>query len=298
VVPFRWSPAPARKRLGRYPAVSLKEARELARKDRALLQQGTNVAADKQQEKLKAEQLQTIQRLSEAWYGRHILGKHKHPEIVERLIRRHIKRVIGKLLIKEVRPCRIDRVLTRIVDAGAPTVANDALRHLVRMFHFAVKRRWIETNPAYGFDMSDAGGTESSRVRWLRKEALIMLTYDMKATPNFGRADELAIWLLLALCVRKMELLSATLVGVRSRGRGLAPAAAPNEDPVGHRHSPRRTGHQVAQGVAHVRLRRRAPVSGSIADSPGERRRAQDSLPTHQPGHLEPCPPTVAARGR
>jgi len=31
----------------------------------------------------------------------------------------------------------------------------------------------------------------------------------MKSTPTFGRLDEPAVWLLLALCVRKMELLSA-----------------------------------------------------------------------------------------
>jgi hypothetical protein len=37
-------------------------------------------------------------------------------------------------------------------------------------------------------------------VRWLRKEELVTLARDMKATPNFGRANELAIWLLLAPC--------------------------------------------------------------------------------------------------
>jgi integrase len=196
--------------LGRYPDISLKEARELARKDRALLQQGTDVAAAKQEERLKAAEAHTVESLAAAWYARHIVGSHKHPEIVERLIRRHIKPVIGKLRIEEVRPLHIDRVLMRIVDAGAPTVADDALRHLVHIFHFAVKRRWIDTNPAYGFDMSDAGGTESSRVRWLRKEELVTLARDMKATPSFGRPNELAVWLLLTLCVRKMELLSAT----------------------------------------------------------------------------------------
>ena len=39
----------------------------------------------------------------------------------------------------------------------------------------------------------------------------------MRGTPNFGRENELAVWLLLALCVRKMELLSAALGSVRSR---------------------------------------------------------------------------------
>jgi integrase len=31
----------------------------------------------------------------------------------------------------------------------------------------------------------------------------------MRPTPNCGRENEFAVWLLLALCVRKMELLSA-----------------------------------------------------------------------------------------
>lgn len=57
--------------------------------------------------------------------------------------------------------------------------------------------------------MSDAGGAESSRVRWLKKDELITLAHDMKSAPNCGRLNELAVWLLLAWCVRKMELLSA-----------------------------------------------------------------------------------------
>jgi hypothetical protein len=40
--------------IGRYPDIPLKDARELARKDRAMLQQGVDVGAVKRQEKLKA----------------------------------------------------------------------------------------------------------------------------------------------------------------------------------------------------------------------------------------------------
>ena len=99
--------------------------------------------------------------------------------------------------------------MTKIVEAGAPTVANDAMRYLFRMFHFAAKRRWTESNPVSGFDISDAGGTETPRERWLSYEDLTTLAQDMRETINFGRMNELAVWLLLALCVRKMELLSA-----------------------------------------------------------------------------------------
>ena len=209
ILRFRFGGRQREKVLGRYPDLSLKEARELARKDRAQLQQGTDVAAAKQVAKLQAIDAQTVEKLAEVWYQRKIVGTYKHPEVVERVLRRYIKPVIGKLPVNDVRANHVDLVLTKIVDAGAPTVANDALRYLVRMFHFAVKRRLIETNPAYGFDISDAGGAEASGTRWLKKEELVVLARDMKATHNFGRLNELAVWLLLALCVRKMELLSA-----------------------------------------------------------------------------------------
>lgn len=209
ILRFRHGGRQREKVLGRYPDLSLKDARELARKDRAQVQQGTDVAAAKQVAKLQAIDAQTVEKLADTWYQRKIVGTYKHPEVVERVLRRYVKPTIGKLPVDGVRPNHIDLVLTKIVDAGAPTVANDALRYLVRMFHFAVKRRLIETNPAYGFDISDAGGAEASGTRWLRKEELGVLARDMKATQNFGRENELAVWLLLALCVRKMELLSA-----------------------------------------------------------------------------------------
>ncbi|MBX3641794.1 MAG: site-specific integrase [Rubrivivax sp.] len=195
--------------LGRYPDISLKDARDLARSNRAQIQQGIDVSAQKRLEKLKTLQMEDVQGLGRLWYERFILKKLKHPAVVERVLRRHVYPAIGKLTISDVRPHHIDGVLTRIVEAGAPTVANDAMRYMFRMFHFAVKRKWTEVNPVAGFDISDAGGTETSRERWLSYEDLTALAHEMRATVNFGRMNELAVWLLLALCVRKMELLSA-----------------------------------------------------------------------------------------
>lgn len=209
VLRYRFAGREKEKTLGRYPDVSLKDARELARKDRALLQQGVDIAALKRREKLKAIDMHNVEGLAQIWYERHIVGRYKHPLVVERVIRRHIRPVIGKLPVEEVRPVHIDGVLTKIVAAGAPTVADDAMRYLFRMFHFAVKRKWIESNPVYGFEIADAGGTETSRDRWLNREELSVLAQSMRETATFGRLNELAVWLLLALCVRKMELLSA-----------------------------------------------------------------------------------------
>ena len=195
--------------LGRYPDVSLKDARELARKDRALLQQGVNIAALKRRKKRKAVHMHNVEGLAQIWYERHIVGRYKHPLVVERVIRRHIRPVIGELPVEEVRPVHFDGVLTKIVAAGAPKVANDATRCLFRMFHFAVKRKWIDLNPVYGLEIADMGGTATSRDRWFNREELSVLGQSMREAATFGRLNELAVWLLLARCVRKMELLSA-----------------------------------------------------------------------------------------
>jgi integrase len=209
ILRYRFGGRQREKVLGRYPDISLKDARELARRDRALLQQGIDVSAVKRQEKLRAADMHNVAGLGKIWFERYIAGNYKHPQVVERVLRRHVYPVIGKLPVEEVRPVHIDTVLTKIVVGGAPTVANDAMRHMFRMFHFAVKRKWIDSNPVYGFKISDAGGTEIPRQRWLNREELTALAEAMRATLNFGRINELATWLLLALCVRKMELLSA-----------------------------------------------------------------------------------------
>lgn len=209
ILRYRFGGRSKEKVIGRYPDISLKEARELARKDRALIQQGQDVSALKRQERLKAIDLHKVGALADIWHERYIKSSYKHPEVVERVIRLHIKPVIGSLPVEEVRPVHIDKVLTKIVEGGAPTVANDAMRYMFRMFHFAVKRKWVESNPVYGFEISDAGGTERNGTRWLRKEELDVFAKSMHETPNFGRINELATLLLLALCVRKMELLSA-----------------------------------------------------------------------------------------
>jgi integrase len=209
ILRYRFGGRQKEKVLGRYPEIALRTARELALRDRAQIQQGVDVAVQKRLEKLRISDAHNVESLACTWYERDIAPKYKRPEAVERAIRRHIKPVIGKLPVEVVRPVHIDEVLTRIVAAGAPTVANDVRRYLLRMFHFAVKRKWIDSNPAYGFEVTDAGGTEQAKSRWLCTQDLQTLADRMRSTPNFGRPNELAVWLLLALCVRKMELLSA-----------------------------------------------------------------------------------------
>jgi integrase len=209
ILRFRCTGRFKEKVLGRYPALSLKEARDLARQDRAQIERGVDVAAAKQADKALRLEVPTVRRLGELWFAKYIQPRDKHPEVVARVLRKHIHPVLGPVAPSDVQPAHIDRALTRIVASGAPTVANDALRYMRRMFRMAARNQWIEHNPAAEFDLVDAGGDEVSRDRWLTVEELQELARAMQTTPNFGRENELSVWLQLALCVRKMELLSA-----------------------------------------------------------------------------------------
>ncbi len=86
ILRFRLHGRSREKVLGRYPELSLKDAREKARKDRILIEQGIDVAAEKQAEKAQLTEVPTVQKLGELWLERYITPSYKHPEVVARVI--------------------------------------------------------------------------------------------------------------------------------------------------------------------------------------------------------------------
>ncbi|MCP4040515.1 MAG: hypothetical protein GY731_00975 [Gammaproteobacteria bacterium] len=89
--------------------------------------------------------------------------------IVRRTLDKYIIPQIGEIPPEDLHPRHIDTTLRNIVDKGAPTVANDALRYIKRILAYARKRRVITHNVAADFDMSDAGGKEETRTRRITK---------------------------------------------------------------------------------------------------------------------------------
>jgi integrase len=100
------------------------------------------------------------------------------------------------------------RLLAR-VGKKAPTAANDLLRHMRRIFRFAVRRHLLASSPVADFNLSDAGGQEFARQRSLSRDELERLFKALRDSPSFGGTNLLTFKLLLALGVRKGELLGA-----------------------------------------------------------------------------------------
>lgn len=202
--------------IGSYAELSLSKARETAKELAARVALGYDVAGEKQERKAKAlakmeaeKNAMRVSDLAAEYFERQILPRWKHPDILRRRIDKDINPHIGRMKVEEVKPRHIDDMLKAIVDRGAPTIATDVLRWTRRIFDYGIKRHALEINPCSAFEVSDAGGKEVSRDRWLTRDELIQLFRAMRTAKGFSRQNEITFKLLLALCVRKMELCAA-----------------------------------------------------------------------------------------
>lgn len=76
-------------------------------------------------------------RLADEYFQNRVLGVWKHPNIVRARIEKDIKPAIGHLSVDAITPRQIEALLQSVVKRGAPTMANDVLRWLKRMFNHA-----------------------------------------------------------------------------------------------------------------------------------------------------------------
>jgi integrase len=193
-----------------YPDMPLAQARIEARQARVQLDKQQNPISVRRA--LQAEQRQqgSFAELCEDWYRSEVEGRElKHPGVPRRYLDKYLLPKLGRLTATEITPAQVARMLDGVKDR-APTAANDLLRFARRAFAFGVRRRVVPSNPIADFSPRlDAGGPERSRSRALTHEELIKLFESLRNTASFGGDNLLAIKLLLALCVRKGELLGA-----------------------------------------------------------------------------------------
>jgi len=196
--------------LGNYPDMPLAQARIEARAARVLLDKQQNPLSVRRAALAEERQKGSFKTLCEDWYRAEVQARElKHPAVPRRYLDKYLLPRLGMLPASEITPSDIARLLDGI-KARAPTAANDLLRFTRRIFAFGVRRRLVTSNPAADFSPRlDAGGTERPRSRALSLDELAQLFERMRETPNFGADNLLAIKLLLALCVRKGELLGA-----------------------------------------------------------------------------------------
>ena len=202
--------------LGKYPSLTLARARVYARKHRSTIDAGANPAIIKRDDKAKdaAKALadktaSTVIQLVDQFFTRKINGRCKTAHAMRLRVDKYLIPAIGKLKIADVQPIHISSMLNSIVDAGAPTTANDILGFSKQLFNQAIKNHTILHSPAAAFNYSDAGGIELPKKRFLTEYELIELFKAMSVADNFTRHHYLTTKLLLLIGCRKGELFKA-----------------------------------------------------------------------------------------
>ena len=196
--------------LGNYPDMALAQARVEARQARVLLDRQQDPLSVRRAALAEERRKGSFRALCEDWYRAEVQARGlKHPAVPRRHLDRYLLPKFGRLAASDITPADIARLLDEL-KGRAPTAANDLLRFTRRIFAFGVRRRYVLSNPAADFSPRlDAGGVERPRSRALSFDELAQLFEAIRGTPSFGEDNLLAIKLLLALCVRKGELLGA-----------------------------------------------------------------------------------------
>jgi integrase len=145
--------------VGRYPELSLAEAREKA---------GSMLARMSEGEHPKASRGPAFVDVLEEWLVRD-QGKNRSVDDVRSAMKTHVVPTWAAYRLTDVRRRDILRTIDRVVDLGAPVQANRVLAYLRRFFNWCVERDLLEANPAAGIK---GPAKETNRERVLSREEL------------------------------------------------------------------------------------------------------------------------------
>ena len=193
--------------LGQYPELSLADAKA----DAAIKKREVNLGSDPliARKRIKEQSIKLVDDLFADWFNNDIAKRLKHPNIPKRVYTKDVKPFIGDIPLDQVNARDIRKIIQAISDER-PTIANDALMYLKQLFRHGIKLDLITHNPASAFTVSDAGGVEKSRDRYLTLDEIAKTFKIFKQhQAKFNRDNYLACALLITLGVRKSELCCA-----------------------------------------------------------------------------------------
>ena len=194
--------------LGKYPAVSLIQARERHSEARKLLATGVDPMAQRKEEKAQTEN--TFQRAASLWLEHWQDGKSpRHVDYVKRRIEADILPCLGARPIEEIEAPELVKMVKAIEKRGARDIAKRSLETTGQIFRYAIASGYCKRNPATEIRPSDI-------LKSVRKVNYARI--DAKELPALLRAIEvysgtaitrLAMKLMALTFVRTSELIGA-----------------------------------------------------------------------------------------
>jgi integrase len=147
VVMYRLEGKLKRETIGGYPAYSLLQAREQAKKSLEMAGRGIDPVESRKAEKQEVAAVKTVKEAVETFVKRHVKQKNRAWKTIERSFALHVVPVLGEKPLPSVTPADIHDLLDRLMDAGQPYAANRVLAHIRKFFHWCVERQWISEPP-------------------------------------------------------------------------------------------------------------------------------------------------------
>jgi integrase len=199
--------------IGRYPDISLADARRLAIVKRAEVQLGRDPAAEKQKAKSTAARDWTVRELVNDYRIKKLVSLANSTQVC---YGRHLKRVEKRLGALTVREVEASDVVALVEDSGLTWGESNMLLITTKcLFTHACGKRVVNVNPCHGIMLSALlGERPPKRVR-------LMLTRDelqRLLAASLRRRTALAIRVLLATAVRSAELVEAKWLHVDLEG--------------------------------------------------------------------------------
>jgi len=194
--------------LGRYPDISLAEARKIATSTRARVQQGIDVARQKQVARKAAERSWAIKKLADDYLEKSV-GRLASSTIKnrEQQLRNYVFPIIGHLSASEVSAADIVDIVER-VSRKSLHVARLVLIALREIFAHGVARHVIESDPCLNIKANSIIGPRPvNRTRIMLTE--LELRTMLPTLSVIGAQNELMVKILLATATRIGELVYA-----------------------------------------------------------------------------------------
>ncbi|KAK43623.1 integrase [Caballeronia jiangsuensis] len=209
---FRYSLHGARQPLvtiGDYDKVTLKTAREKARKYAAIVADGLSPVSTARQDRGAEKHIDTLKECGELYLAAEIANKSAdYQRNTRRTLEKDVYPSIGSKRIKDVTASDVLAVCDRIKGRGSPKMALHARNVLKRLYEYAIARQLATLNPASMIPARFVATTES-RTRVLTPDEIGTMLRAIYAS-DIRRPLKLALHLLVLTMVRKSELIEST----------------------------------------------------------------------------------------
>ena len=178
ILVYRFNGRPRRLTLGRYPTITLSEARKLANEALHAVAFGTDPGT----EKARAQRVPDVQHFGsfvDHFIDTYARPKNRSADESARLLKREFVRTWGQRPIKEITRHDVTAILDAIMRSGKPTTANRSLAAVRKLFNWAVERGYLDQSPCAGIR---APGKLVSRDRVLTDDEVVAVWGSTLAT--------------------------------------------------------------------------------------------------------------------